>query len=166
MLNLDSSYWTKIYTVNLEAKTALKGKHDPIPDLRVPVPLDSHTLLVGASSFKTKPTWKLGFWLSMYFKISGIGQPTFPQVSIPLGLLYVQFPKLTTSYNLIAKIPYWHSQMRIDIWKYRGPSEPVSLATLEKQLAQIKQQVGMNTPSTAQLTNTQVILPGQIPGIY
>lgn len=159
MLDLNSSAWSKVYTVNLNAKPILgkQGQFQPIPNVRMPVSLEKHTLLVGASSIRTKPRWKLGFWLSMELgKISGIGQPTIPDIFIPLGLLYVKLPKLTANYTLIAKIPHWHTQLSIDIWKYLG-SEPASIESLSESLVEGNQ---------ARIAQTTTIMPGQIPGLF
>lgn len=158
MLSLEPSLWSRVYSTKLNAKPVLAKPTQsyPIPDLRMPVAFDAHTLLVGASSFMVKPTWRLAFWLSGYVKILGVGQPEFGKVSIPLGLSLIQVPKLVSTYNLIAKFPHWHKQMVIDIWQYKGV-EPPSLESLREDLSKVQSKVGVNTA---------VLLPGQIPGIF
>lgn len=158
MLNLDSSAWDKIYTVSFNAKPVLgkQGKFHPISDQRMPLILNVHTLLVGASSLKTKPKWKTAFWLSMGMRIAGIGSADYLDIKIPLGLSLVVFPRIVDKYYPLIKIPHWHTQMRVEIWKYKE-SEPTSLASIEQQLIRISSSVGVTV---------NPILPGQIPGIY
>lgn len=163
MLDLNASAWMRVYKTTLNARPipGQQGKFQPIPDLRVPIALNSHSLLVGANSLKLKPRWKLGFWLNMRIgKISGIGEPACPDIPIPLGLLYVKLPKLSANYNVIAKIPHWHQQMTVEIWQYKG-IEPTSLESLGEQLKQVNQNF-----ENSQAISTQTIFPGQLPGIY
>ena len=81
----------------------------------IPNNFDSHTLAVGASSFKTKPTWKLGFWVCMNVQLSGIGKAEAYKKPIPLGLSIVRFPPISSTYTLSAFVPHWHEQMSIEI---------------------------------------------------
>lgn len=158
MLNLDSSSWEKVYTVSFNAKPMLgkPGKFNPIPDQRMPLILNVHTLLIGATSLKTKPTWKTAFWLSMGMRIAGIGNADHLDIKIPLGLSLVIFPRVVDKYYPVIKIPHWHTQMKTEIWKYKE-AELASLASLEEKLTLVSNSVG---------ATVNPILPGQIPGIY
>ena len=63
----NSSNWQKVYEGNFAAVPiqGVRNQFIPIPKVVIPNNFDNHTLAVGAVSFQTKPTWRLGFWLSI-----------------------------------------------------------------------------------------------------
>lgn len=136
LLNLDNrDNWTKVYSASFAANPiAGTNKFTPIPSVRIPGTFDKHILAVGGSSFQTKPTWHLGFWLSMYVDIPSIGRAEGYNKSIPLGLSIVRFPPISSTYSLIASIPKWHREMSIDIWQYVG-----DVSTIEPTLDELNQ---------------------------
>lgn len=118
----NSSNWEKVYQASFTA-VAIQGVQNqfiPIPLAVIPNSFDSHTLAVGAFSFQTKPTWRLGFWLSMNVWLPGIGRAEGYNKSIPLGLSIVRFPPISSTYTLSVRVPHWHKEMGIEIWKYIG----------------------------------------------
>ena len=122
----DSSYWQTVYETTLIAESITTGYHSPIPQHQIPIVFDNHTLAVGASSSKTKPTWNLGFWLSMLVNLPGVGNATAVQKAIPLGLNLIRFPVLTPEFKLKAKIPKWHEEMSMKFWIYTGPEADIA----------------------------------------
>lgn len=118
----NSSNWQKVYEGSFVAVPiqGVRNQFIPIPTVLIPNSFSNHTLAVGASSFQTKPTWRLGFWLSMYVQVPGIGKAQGSNKKIPLGLSVIRFPNLSPTYTLAASIPHWHKEMSIDIWQYIG----------------------------------------------
>lgn len=117
----NASYWQEAYTVDLVAANSVPGYFIRIPRHQIPTIFNSHTLAVGASSFRTRPNWKLGFWLSMLVNLSGVGWAVTEERAIPLGLKVVRFSAFSPQFKLQADIPKWHEEMSIKIWEYNGP---------------------------------------------
>lgn len=118
----DGSNWVQVYDTTLfaQAVPGRQGSFYPIPNHEIPSAIDRRILAVGSSSTKTKPTWNLGFYLAMIIKIPGVGNAEAASVPIRLGLNLVRFPPLSNQYSLKARIPKWHQEMSITIWKYIG----------------------------------------------
>lgn len=118
----NSSNWEKVYQNSFTAVPiqGVRNQFLPIPAVVISNSFDSHTLAVGASSFQIKPTWHLGFWLSMNVQLLGIGKAEAYSKSIPLGLSIVRLPNISSTYTLSANIPRWHKEMTIEIWQYIG----------------------------------------------
>lgn len=137
------NYWLEVYETTLMAQSIVPGYHSPIPQHQIPVSFDRHTLAVGASSSKTKPTWNLGFWLSMVINIAGVGNANAIQKPIPLGLTLVRFPALSPQFKLKAKIPKWHEEMSIKIWAYTGTETDILdlLEETQTSLIQIESKI-------------------------
>ena len=127
ILNFNNSdYWQKVYETTLVAQAGSRSSfYYPIGDHNLPGTFSSHTLLVGASSFKAKPTWRLGFYLSMIISAVGVGSFTASQKSIPFGLTLVRFPPLSNEFSLKASIPKWHEEMSMSVWLYVGSESDV-----------------------------------------
>lgn len=125
ILNVDANNWEQIYDVILSAEVlaGMPNYHHPIPAHSIPVVIDRHTLIVGALSGSAKPTWNLGYYLSMVTHVQGIGRPELASKFIRLGLNLVRLPPVTPEYTLKARIPKWHQEMQIVIWKYVGVEE-------------------------------------------
>ena len=115
----DASLWVKAYDVKLEAQPTPIGYY-PIPTHKIPVTFDRHTLAIGSSSTKTKPTWRLGFHLTSEIQIPGVGKTEASHQYIWLGLNLIRVPPFAPNYTLKARIPKWHQEMVIAIWKYVG----------------------------------------------
>lgn len=122
ILDFSQNNWEVIYDITLEAVSITTTRFTPIPDHQIPLTLDTHVLLVGSSSFKVRPTWKLGFYLNMVVNAPGVGNFTAANQPIPLGLSLVRFPPISSEFFLKVNIPKWHQEMSIRVWKYIGGS--------------------------------------------
>ena len=145
----DSSNWQKVYEGNFAAVPVqgVRNKFIPIPKVVIPNNFDNHTLAIGATSFQTKPTWRLGFWLSMYIQVPGIGFACGFNQGIPLGLSVLRFPNLSSTYTLSATIPHWHKEMSIEIWQYIGSESDVrdELVEIKSDLDRIETKIDSST---------------------
>lgn len=140
-LALDANSWARTYSTSLIAKPVMGQRgFAPIPEHRIPLEFDKHALIVGASSFKTKPTWKLAFWLFMTLRVEGVGRVDYFKASVPLGLNLIIYPKVSTKYTLKAIIPDWHQEMNFTLWKYTG-HQPNLLESVELQLQRIEYKI-------------------------
>lgn len=141
----NSSNWEKVYQASFTA-VAIQGVRNqflPIPSVVIPNSFNRHTLAVGASSFQAKPTWHLGFWLSMNVQLLGIGKAEASSKSIPLGLSLIRFPQISSTYTLTANIPRWHKEMEIEIWQYVGSELDVKddIADIKSDLSRIETKI-------------------------
>lgn len=133
----DASLWTKAYDTTLTAQSTFVGNSFyPIPIHKIPIVFDRHTVAIGASSTKTKPNWRLAFYLTTEIQIPGIGKAEANSNYVGLGLNLIKIPLLSSSFTLKARIPKWHSEMTIAIWKYIG-AEFDTLDLLNEIKAQI-----------------------------
>lgn len=141
----DSSDWEKVYQGSFAAIPiqGVRNQFIPIPTVNIPNTFDSYTLAVGASSFQTKPTWHLGFWLSMNVQLAGIGLAEAYKKSIPLGLSIVRLPPISSTYTLSASVPHWHKEMSIEIWKYVGIELDIrdEVAEIKSDLSRIETKI-------------------------
>lgn len=121
----DGAEWLQVYdsTLTAEPITGLENRYRPIPHHVIPFDFYSYTLAIGASSSKAKPTWNLAFYLGMMIDIPSVGNAETEATAIRLGLSLVRFPPLAAPYKLKARIPRWHSEMSMTIWRYLG-NEP------------------------------------------
>lgn len=121
-----SDLWERVHEITLVAEVGSRPSfYVPIPSHQLPGTYTSHTLLVGASSFKAKPTWNLGFWLSMIINAPTVGSFTAMQKPIPFGLTLVRFPPLSNEFSLKATFPKWHEEISLAVWKYTGKESDV-----------------------------------------
>jgi len=123
---------------------------NPIPPVTVTV--DSYILLVGARNENAKPHWflaatvypRLLFSPSSTSQFLGIVQS---QSGIRLGLdrlTLVQFKDFhLLPYLLEIRVPKWHEEMMLEVWKYTGSIEDIQseLSKLEAKLDAINPSV-------------------------
>lgn len=119
----NSAHWIHIYGVTLYAETVstVPPRYIRIPTHKIPVAVYERTLAVGSSSTQAKPNWALGFYLIGSVQVPGVGLADIASIPIVLGLNLIRLPNLHAQFSLKAKIPKWHTEMTLDIWKYVGP---------------------------------------------
>lgn len=141
----DASLWVQVYDTTLFADPVLgqTGKHYPIPNHSIPGNFEGHTLAVGSSSTKAKPNWSLGFYLAQVINVPGVGNAEARSIPIRLGLNLVRFPPLSTQFRLKARIPKWHQEMSLTIWRYVGVESDVldRLADLQPTFTRIEDKI-------------------------
>ena len=117
--------WVHIYgnTLYAAASSTIPPIYDSIPVHSIPGLVYERVLAVGSNSTYLKPRWKLGFWLSGLVQIPTIGLAEIASVPIPIGLSLVVLPNVHSEFKLKARVPHWHRNLSIDIWKYVGPIE-------------------------------------------
>lgn len=110
----------------------------PIPTITVGV--DSYTLLIGAASSKAMIHWWLAARVSLRLLFSPSSTSEFlAAVAVSatkrIGLnrlTLVQFPNFELiPYILEIRIPPWHEEMMLEIWKYSGDPLPTVAGRLE-----------------------------------
>lgn len=141
----NSSNWVRIHDTTLVAEPVLgqNGKYYSIPNYSIPDTIDRHVLAVGSSSTKAKPTWNLGFYLVMLVRVPGVGNAETASTPIRLGLNLVRFPLVSAQYTLKARIPKWHQEMSLAIWKYVGVESDVldRLADLKPIVTRMEEKI-------------------------
>jgi hypothetical protein len=130
-------------TYKATANPNIRSGFNPLPPVTVTV--DRQVLLIGARNENAKPHWflaataypRLLFSPSSTSQFLGIVQS---QAGIQLGLdrlTLVQFKDFYLSpYLLEIRIPKWHQEMLLEIWKYNGAVEDISaeLSKIEAKL--------------------------------
>lgn len=99
----------------------------PIPPITISV--DSYILAIGASSTTAKPHWKLAAWVAprLLFSpsstsefIAAVQSEQSQKVSLN-QLTLIQFVDFGIKpYLLEIRIPRWHTEMYLEVWKYSG----------------------------------------------
>lgn len=127
ILDVDNSAnWQHIYETSLHAavSSTVPPIYSSIPPIHsIPGVVYERVLAVGSSSTYLKPRWKLGFWLIGLVQIPTIGLAEIAFIPIPLGLSLVVLPNVHSEFKLKVRVPHWHRNLSIDIWKYVGPIE-------------------------------------------
>jgi hypothetical protein len=118
--------------------SALSSGFVPIPTITVAV--NSYTLLIGAASSKALSHWWLAAYVTSRLLFSPSSTSEFPAAirsgsgrKIGLaGLNLVQFPNFgLLPYLLEIRIPPWHEEMMLEIWKYSGDPLPTTAGLVE-----------------------------------
>lgn len=144
---LDTSnpdYWVQVYDTTLVAEAGVvPNTYYPISAHSIPVSFNRHTLAIGASSTKTKPTWNLAFWAAMLVRIPNVGTTEVQSRFVRLGLNLIRFPVLAPQFTLKIRIPKWHQEMSFTIWTYVGPESDVLdlLESASLNLSQIESKI-------------------------
>lgn len=117
--------WAQIYGVTLSgnANSTIPPIYEAIPVHSIPGVVYERVLAVGSNSNYLKPRWRLGFWLIGFVQIPGIGLAEIASIPIPIGLSLVVLPNVHSEFKLKARVPHWHRNLSIDVWKYIGPIE-------------------------------------------
>lgn len=126
ILDVDNSAnWVHIYGTTLHAavSSTVPPIYGSISIHSIPGVVYERVLAVGSNSTYLKPKWKLGFWLSGLVQIPTIGLAEIASFPIPIGLSLVILPNLHSEFKLRARIPHWHRNLSLDIWKYVGSIE-------------------------------------------
>lgn len=124
-----SSNWQQLWSGNYTAQPVelnVLERYYPIPEIQVNVQLDKHILACLAHSPSSPPNWK--FAGRAYFKLeTGITVVPVPETVFSVKKIWLQqisllfVPKLSTSYALSFKIPYWIRDIQLIVWEYTGP---------------------------------------------
>lgn len=105
----------------------LLNEHLPIPAITLSI--DSHVLLIGASSSKAKPNWYLAGRASSRLLFSPSSTSDFlatvqSSSRYKIGLNRLNLIRFTdydlTPYLLEIQIASWHQDMYLEVWKYSG----------------------------------------------
>lgn len=97
----------------------------PIPEYAPPYQFEKHILAIFVNNPEPNQNWRFGGFLSQKIQL-GIG-PSSGAESVSSRKLWLGrtqlliFPKLTTTYTLLFRFPYWFNQVDLTLWEYWGP---------------------------------------------
>lgn len=125
----NTNNWQQIASANLVAQDVrplASRRFFPIPDYIVPVQIESPILAIYPFSAMAENNWKYaGTAYQRIFPGISVGGTAdtwlnarkfyLDQVSI------LQFQKVSTTYELLLRIPYWIRQISLVVWEYTGP---------------------------------------------
>lgn len=130
--------WSQVFDERREAVQATEKVHLPIPAFELGFSFESHILVVRCLSVTAKAHWRFAGNLSQRFQI-GTGGVTSPLPLVTarrIGLKLnradlVQFPRLTTDYELLFEPPHWLKDLRLTVWQYTGPESDTTEEMVE-----------------------------------
>ena len=136
--------WDLVLRTSYVAPLAPETKRGFLPIPNKIIEADRYTLAIGVSSNKAKPTWRIGAFVAprLLFSVSSTSEYTGlvrSDDSKPVflnQLTLVQFQDFgTTPYALEISIPFWISQLSIEVWKYQGDDDA---RPLQEQIADVR----------------------------
>jgi hypothetical protein len=150
--------WQEFYSQNFFAQQLTANRFQPIPEITVPILLDSHVITVYVASASAKETWQFAGFLNQRFAVSVTLGGSYDANVISKRKLWLNkntlliFRKITDYYAVSIEIPKWFKDAYVVFWKYIGPV-PVENWDLTEVLASLSQ--------IEQKVNTILTLEGQ-----
>lgn len=98
-----------------------------IPEIEVPVLLESNVIAVYASSLTAAPHWKFAGLVKQKLQLGltvGGGQDGYGVKVRKIWLnqiTLIEFRNLADSFSISIKVPYWLEQIQLMVWQYIGP---------------------------------------------
>lgn len=136
--------WQLIYNEERLAQEFNNGGFISIPAFELGFLLESHILVVMASSRNTKPTWRYAGELRQKLQMgSGGSGSTFPS---PTGGRYalklgdwslIKFLRWTNEYELIYLPPTWFDNVTLKIYQYLGPESSTEIELLNTVISRL-----------------------------
>jgi len=125
----NSENWESIYNESHVAQRVATApeRYYPIPEVVLPFLLERHILAVSVFSNNAKPYWHYAGTMSQRISLGLVvgGGPDADSVSKrKIWLNQTQliiFPKLTSTYSVAFKAPYWFEDFTLTVWQYIGP---------------------------------------------
>lgn len=126
---LNPSNWILIHRNLYKVQQVPDSPDRYYPLATINIPAISSRLLVGGRSSKAKSHWYLAASVAIKASLS-LANSSFVssiqaqpvEYKLPLNRLVLFEIKnfQTNTYCLEIKIPYWHEEMEIEVWKYQG----------------------------------------------
>ena len=119
--------WEQIYNTSVVAVTVTPKFSVPIPEITVPLLLESHILAVYITTEVPEGgNWHFAGFLNQKFQLGLTvgGTPEADELSrrkLWLNRIkLIVFPKLTPTYAISIDVPKWFKNVNLTIWKYTG----------------------------------------------
>ncbi|MBD2503126.1 hypothetical protein [Anabaena azotica] len=142
----NSNNWDLIYNGNTAAVLLPKQeggyKVVPIPDISIPVLLDTFVLAMRVSTVVPEGrAWKFAGYVrqsvSTGLSVFDNGQDASFTSRRPLFLdkiNLVLYPRISTNYSISVKVPDWFESVGLAVWQYTGPDYDSDLARIESKI--------------------------------
>ncbi len=142
----NSQNWELIYNENTSAVLLPKQgggyKVVPIPDISIPVLLDTFVLAVRVSTVIPEgSTWRFAGNIrqsvSTGLSVFDNGQDASFTSRRPLFLDKINlviYPRISTNYSISIKVPDWFENAGIAVWMYTGIDRDIDLARIEAKI--------------------------------
>lgn len=149
----NAANWAIIYNENVSAVFLAKEgggyKAVPIPEIEIPVLLDSFVLAVKVVTVVPEGrTWRFAGNIRQTVS-TGISAFESQDASFTsrrplfLGKInLVLFPKISISYGISIKVPDWFENASVAIWQYTGTDYDADLVRIEEKLDGLIELVG------------------------
>lgn len=133
VLQLDlqnSANWEQVWTISKNAVVNPNGygsNYYPMPEIAIPLLLDSPVVAIFASSSTAKATWKSAGYA---YQRVGIGVTVGGATDADLGesrhvvldrIAIAIWSRVTNNYELTFTPRRWLNQLTLIVWKYNGP---------------------------------------------
>lgn len=119
--------WVLVHAILLTAQRNLeqpdpdkKNSFHPMAAHSIPFIFTRHVLVVEATSTKAKPNWSFAFNLEQLIDVTSVGLSESASFKVKLGLNLIKLPNVDGIFQVRARFPKWHQEMRIRFWQYIG----------------------------------------------
>jgi hypothetical protein len=123
----NAANWEQIYTHSQVAVQITPTVHAPIPEITVPLLIESHVLAVYLTTeIPEGRNWNFAGFLHQRFELGLTvgGMPEADDLSLrKLWLNRIKliiFPKLTVGYSIAFNVPKWFKSVQLIVWEYTG----------------------------------------------
>jgi hypothetical protein len=124
----NAANWTEIYSANFSAIEITPKLHEPIPEVNIPVQLESAILAVYVTTvIPDGANWNFAGIINQRFQLGLTVGGTPEADSLARRKVWLNriqlviFPKLTTSYSCTFTFPDWFKTGTLTLWEYNGP---------------------------------------------
>jgi hypothetical protein len=140
------SVWSNSFTApSAPGNTAELERYYPLPEISVPVQLDSRLLAFYATSESAEPNWKFAANVKRKYvtglTVGGNANAVVDSKRIFLNQFsLLQYPvSFGNSYSLLISVPYWHRQITLYLWAYTGSIIDTTDVKLDQILQELQQ---------------------------
>ncbi|MDZ8228295.1 hypothetical protein [Nostoc sp. ChiVER01] len=144
--------WEQIYHTTVAAVTLNSKIHNPIPEITIPLLLETHILAVYVTTdIPEGRKWNFAGFLNQKFELGLTvgGTPEADELSrrkLWLNRIkLVVFPRLTATYSITFGVPEWFKNVNVTVWQYVGADydsvEQFLTSDIQPALARIEQKI-------------------------
>lgn len=144
--------WEQIYQTTVAAVTLNSKIHNPIPEITVPILLETHILAVYVTTdIPEGRKWNFAGFLNQKFELGLTvgGTPEADELSrrkLWLNKIkLILFPKLTATYSIAFGVPEWFKNVNVTVWQYVGTDydsvEQFLIEDIQPALARIESKI-------------------------
>lgn len=125
--------WRNIWNESFTATPVANNpdRYVPFPELDLPILLQSNIIAVNAYSTTASPYWKFAGLVKQKLQLGLTVGGGADAVGVKIRKIWlnqitlIEFDKLSDTFAVSFKIPYWIDQINLTVWEYTGPQNKV-----------------------------------------